>query len=102
VDELRLPGSSSFEDHIGDTRQVLDHPAEAIGDESTGLVVGVDLGSWGSAQGEVIFLRSGNLISVIIYLIVDDEVDQAAVEQVARTAAEELARTPEELLPADD
>jgi hypothetical protein len=77
----------------GDTTwQVLDYPAIDAGDEAHAILLGLEDEQLGTAQGAFVFMRSGDLIGVLIALVTGGELDMAALSEIATQAGEDLER----------
>jgi L-aminopeptidase/D-esterase-like protein len=63
-----------------------------LGDGAHAVIVGIDLGEQGSAQGEFLFVRVGDQITVVIYVVSNATLDHSRVESIARMAVEKMER----------
>lgn len=83
---------AEYADDAGNVTLVLDYPDVGLGDESHAALVSIDGGQIGIVYGEFVFLRVGAQITVIIFVIVDETIDQAHLLNIAGMAVTEIER----------
>ncbi|HUG16896.1 MAG TPA: hypothetical protein VMM78_17950 [Thermomicrobiales bacterium] len=83
---------AEFLDNTGNTWQVLDYPELGVGDEAHAALVSIDDSVIGSAQGEFVFVRVGEQITVIVYVVVQETLDHGRVAGITEMAVREIER----------